>query len=227
MRPACQKGSPFRAQAGTTNHIYISRSSTFSERNTFIQLIHPIKGVLGTLSPVSQLIVPAKLLNHRIPSVSRAANSSSVFWKPIQCSHDPSLSRQVGNIVSKFPVLFQAYGRPCFQSMTSCEKVHSSVPMMKDFMPRQRPIHVTRWPNNGTQQPAKHNIHLTQILFVDLSVGSTETSNRSDHGVKIPETVLHCNIPVYQIWSVCKKCFRRSMEVMCQIQTVIASICSA
>ena len=63
MRPACQKGSPFRAQAGTTNHIYISRSSTFSERNKFIQLIHPIKGVLGTLSPVSQLIVPAKLLS--------------------------------------------------------------------------------------------------------------------------------------------------------------------
>ena len=151
------KRQPFQ---GTTNHIYISRSSTFSERNKFIQLIHPIKGVLGTLSPVSQLIVPAKLLNHRIPSVSRAANSSSVFCKPIQCSHDPSLSRQVGNIVSKFPVLFQAYGRPCFQSMTSCEKVHSFVPMMKDFMPRQPPIHVTRWPNNGTQQPAKHNIHL-------------------------------------------------------------------
>ena len=48
--------------AGTTNHIYISRSSTFSERNKFIQLIHPIKGVLGTLSPVSQLIVPAELV---------------------------------------------------------------------------------------------------------------------------------------------------------------------
>ena len=99
--------------------------------------------------------------------------------------------------------------------------------MMKDFMPRQRLIHVTRWPNNGTQQPAKHNIHLAQILFVDLSAGSTETSNRSDHGVKKAETVLHCNISVYQIWSVCKERFRRSMEVMCEIQTVIASICSA
>ncbi len=36
VRHACQKGSPLRAQAGTTNHIYISRSSTFSERNKFI-----------------------------------------------------------------------------------------------------------------------------------------------------------------------------------------------
>ena len=142
------KGSLFRAKAGTTNHIYISRSSTFSERSKFVSLIHPIKHVLGTLSPVSHLIVPAKVLSHRVPSVkSNAANWSSVFWEPIQCSHNPSPSWQVGNIVSKFLVLFQAHGRPRFQSMTSREKVHSFVPMMKDFMPRQCPIHVTRWPN--------------------------------------------------------------------------------
>ena len=79
------------------------------------------------------------------------------------------------------------------------------LPMIKDVMPRKRRIHVTRWPNNGTQQPAKHNVHLARILFVHLSVGSTETSNRSDYGFKIHETVLHCNIHVYQIWSVCKK----------------------
>ena len=75
----------------------------------------------------------AKLLSHRIRSVSRAANSSSVFWEPIQCSHNPSLSWQVGNIVSKFPVLSQTHGRPRFQSMTSCEKVRLFVPMMKYF----------------------------------------------------------------------------------------------
>ena len=83
--------------------------------------------------------------------------------------------------------------------------------MMKDYMPRRRPIHVTRWPNNGTQQPAKHNVHLTQILFVYFCVGSTETSNRIDHGVEIPEAVSHCNIPVYQVWPVCKENFRRHL----------------
>lgn len=39
--------------------------------------------------------------------------------------------------------------------------------------------------------------------LVHLFVGSSETSNR--HGVIICETVLHCKIPDYQIWSVSKK----------------------
>lgn len=65
----------------------------------------------------------------------------------------------------------------------------------EELMPRQGPIHVTKWPNNGSQQPA------------------TETSHKRNHGVKIPETVPHCDIPVYQRWSVCIKRFRHSMEV--------------
>ena len=143
-------GSPFRAQARTTNDIYISSSTDFSERNKVIELINPKGRVVGTMSPISYLFVPAKRLNHWVPTVSRAANSSSMFWEPIQCSNNPSLSWQSGNIVSKFPILFQAHNRPCFQAMTSCQKFHSLIPMVKDFMPRQRPIHVTRWPNNGT-----------------------------------------------------------------------------
>ena len=96
-------GSPFRAQARTTNDIYISSSSDFSERNKVIELIHPKGRVVGTMSPISDLFVPPKRLNHWVPTVSRAANSSSMFWEPIQCSNNPSLSWQSGNIVSKFP----------------------------------------------------------------------------------------------------------------------------
>lgn len=38
------------------------------------------------------------------------------------------------------------------------------------------------WPDNGTQQPAKHNIHFAKFLFVHYSVGcKKKTRNRSDH----------------------------------------------
>ena len=46
-------------------------------------------------------------------------------------------------------------------------------------------------------------------------------------GVKIFETVSHSNIPVDQKRSVCKKRFRRSLKMMCQIWGVIASTCCA
>ena len=82
-------GSLFRAQASTTNDIYISRSSGVSERKKIIELAHPRRNVLGTFSPVSNLFVPAEVLNHRIPCVSRPSNSSSVFWEPIHCTHKP------------------------------------------------------------------------------------------------------------------------------------------
>jgi len=51
-------------QARTTNDIYISSSSDFSDRNTVIELIHPKGRVLGTMSPISYLFVPAKRLKH-------------------------------------------------------------------------------------------------------------------------------------------------------------------
>ena len=39
------------------------------------------------------------------PKCKQGRQLASVFSEPIQCSHNPSLSWQVGNIVSKFPVL--------------------------------------------------------------------------------------------------------------------------
>ena len=66
---------------------------------------------------------------------------------------------------------------------------------------------ITRWSNYGKKQPEKHNIHLAQIFFVHLSAGSTETSNRRDNGVKIFETVLHCNKDAFDTaWRWYAKC---------------------
>ena len=67
VRPACQNRQPFQAQARTTNDIYISSSTDFSERNKVIELINPKGCVVGTMcpmSPISYLFVPAKRLNH-------------------------------------------------------------------------------------------------------------------------------------------------------------------
>ena len=58
----------------------------------------------------------------------------------IQCSNNSSLSWHSGNIARKFPILSQAHNRPCFQAMTSCKKIHSFIPMVTGFMPRQRPF---------------------------------------------------------------------------------------
>ena len=57
---------------------------------------------------------------HWVQSGSRAANSSSMFWEPIQCSDNPSLSWQTGNIVTTFLILSHAHSRPCSQAITSC-----------------------------------------------------------------------------------------------------------
>ena len=158
--------------AGKHNKPYIHFTFTNLQwMKKIAQLIHPIKNVPGTLLP---MIVPAKLLNHRVPSLSRAANSSSVFREPSQCSHNPSLSWQVGNIVSKFPVLPEAHGRPRWHSMTSCEKAF--VPEMQDFMPRQRPMHVTRWPTNGTQQRNTISILHRSCLYTFLWAASRQAT---------------------------------------------------
>ena len=85
---------PKGRQARTTKDTYISSSSDFSERKKIIELIHPESRVVGTMSPISYLFVPAKMLNHAVQSVSRAAHSSSMFWEPIPCSNNPSLSWQ-------------------------------------------------------------------------------------------------------------------------------------
>jgi len=54
-----------------------------------------------------------------------------------------------------------------FSSHDETSKI-SFVRLMKGLMPRQSPIHVTLWPNNGTQQRAKHNVN-----FAHFSAGST------------------------------------------------------
>ena len=69
-------------------------ASSHSER---IELAHPSKKNPGH--------VPASFeYAHRTFRVSRPANSSSVFWERIRCSHSPSPPRQVRNIVSQFPI---------------------------------------------------------------------------------------------------------------------------
>ena len=65
VRPACQNKQPFQG-AGTHNKWYLHFK--------FIELIHPKGRVVGTMSPISYLFVPAKRLNHWVPTVSRAAN---------------------------------------------------------------------------------------------------------------------------------------------------------
>lgn len=58
-----------------------------------IEWMHPIRGVLGTFSPVSKFLCACGNVEsspHRVPSVNRAANWSSAFWQPLQCSRNPS-----------------------------------------------------------------------------------------------------------------------------------------
>ena len=58
MRPAGQN----RARA--TNDSYISSSSDVNEGNKVIELIHPKGRVVGTISLISYVFVPAEILNH-------------------------------------------------------------------------------------------------------------------------------------------------------------------
>ena len=75
------------------------------------------------------------------------------------------------------------------------------------------PIQKTRWPNSGTQQPAKHNIHLSILhksclytFLWDWFCGQHRNKQQEWPWLeKISETVLRCNIPVYRIRSGCKK----------------------
>ena len=92
-----------RAQARTTNDTYILNSSDFRKRNKVIELIHPEGRVVGTMSPISCVFVPAEMLSPCVPSITRAANSLSRFWEPLQCSNNPPLLWLGGNIVSEFP----------------------------------------------------------------------------------------------------------------------------
>ena len=89
-----------RAQARTTNDTYISSSSDFSERNKVIEL----EGrVVSTMSPISCVLVSAEVLGPCVPTITRAANSLSMFWEALQCSNNPWLFWQGGNIISEFP----------------------------------------------------------------------------------------------------------------------------
>lgn len=108
-RVACQSTQFFKAQP----KFFISRSAGVSERNKIIELIHPKRPVLGACSLVSKVFVSAHMLHHPVRSGRRAANSSSAFWEPI------------ANIVSKFRILHQTHGRPCFPAMTKCQKFRS------------------------------------------------------------------------------------------------------
>ena len=104
---------------------------------------------------------PPNKLNHRVPSVSRVASWLRVVWEPVQCSHNPSLSWQVGNIVGKFPTLPNTR-----HTMLGYEKFHVN-------------SQITRRSNYGKKQPEKHNIHLAQIFFVHLSAGSTANKQQA------------------------------------------------
>ena len=66
MKPACQKKQPAR----TTNHIYISNSSNFSERNRIIELTHP-EGLVNGAITVNDPHTQNKVLKKQ--SVSRRA----------------------------------------------------------------------------------------------------------------------------------------------------------
>ena len=77
VKRLCEWDLHAKAVASTTNWIYISRSSGVSERKEIIELAHPKGNVLGTFSPLSNLLVPAEVPNHVFPCVSRPSNSQS------------------------------------------------------------------------------------------------------------------------------------------------------
>ena len=68
VRPACQKKQPAR----TTNHIYISNSSNFSDTNRIIELTHP-EGLVNGAITVNDPNTQNKFLKKQ--SVSRRARS--------------------------------------------------------------------------------------------------------------------------------------------------------
>ena len=85
-----------------------------------IELIHPEGRVVGTTAPSLRL--------YNVESCKQAAISSNMFWEPIQCSNNPSLSSQGGDAVNKFPISSQAHCKPCFffSRLFSRDKVSES-----------------------------------------------------------------------------------------------------
>ena len=86
-----------------------------------------------------------------------SSNAWTLPGKTVQASETCAVEKGAEEKESspKFLVLSQARNRPCFQAMGHEELfkiwlVHSKGERLKDVMPRQRPIHVARWPNNGT-----------------------------------------------------------------------------
>ena len=103
-------------------------------RNKVIELIHPH-------NVANFLFVGACTKNESLsPKCEQGGQLVEHVLDSIQCSNNSSLSWHSGNIGRKFPILSQAHNRPCFQAMTSCKKIHSFIPMVKGFMPRQRPF---------------------------------------------------------------------------------------
>ena len=102
---------PKGRQARTTKDTYISSSSDFSERKKSHRADSSRKPCRGHNVANFLFICAAKMLNHAVQSVSRAAHSSSMFWEPIPCSNNPSLSWQG---FGQFPKMPQAHSRPCF-----------------------------------------------------------------------------------------------------------------
>ena len=73
-------------------------------------------------------------------SLFRAQASTSKDIYISRSSADSSNTTCPGHNVASF------WSRPCFEAMTNWKKNHSVVPMMRDFMPRQRPSTSPRGP---------------------------------------------------------------------------------
>ena len=80
--------------------------------------------------------------------------------------------------------------------MATCEKFLLFVPMTKKIHATATSDPRHQMVQQGTQHPAKQGINFAQILFVHFSVGSTETSNMSDH---LP--VLISTLRVGDVWA--------------------------
>ena len=182
-RLACKNRQPFQG-AGKHNKRYLHfKFIRFqsSKRNIAIDLIHPIRRVVGTMSLLSNIFLPGNVVSMS-PQCGQGRQILQLFLWTHSMLPQP-IFWQGGNIVSKFPILPLAHGRPCFQCWANCKDFQSFVPMMKDFMP------LSTSAGSLTMERSNRRNTLHKSCLHAFLLSCTETSDRSDHGVKIPETL--------------------------------------
>ena len=108
MRPACPKkdGSPFSAQAGKKNIIFILLSSAFSERSKLLQLVR-----LGTNPMLSQPFVQFANWKHswQISNIVPAQMADHVLWAMMCCEQFCSFVPIMKNFMPRYVWLNSGY----------------------------------------------------------------------------------------------------------------------